>query len=247
MKLNGKKAIVTGAGRGIGRAIALTLAQEGADVAVADLDLKGAEHTADEIRALSRQALALKVDVANSHEVNQMVSTALEKFGRIDILVNNAGIFEVALVSEMTDEQWNKTMNVNLKSVFNCCRAVIKNMIGQRNGKIVSMSSIDGYRGYPEGAHYAASKAGIRGFTASLAKEVASYGICVNAVAPGEVETEMTKEELAQFRAEFLKQIPLGRIARPEEIAKVVVFLCTDDASYITGQTISVNGGWWVV
>jgi 3-oxoacyl-[acyl-carrier protein] reductase len=153
----------------------------------------------------------------------------------------------VALVSEMTDEQWNKTMNVNLKSVFNCCRAVIKNMIGQRNGKIVSMSSIDGYRGYPEGAHYAASKAGIRGFTASLAKEVASYGICVNAVAPGEVETEMTKEELAQFRAEFLKQIPLGRIARPEEIAKVVVFLCTDDASYITGQTISVNGGWWVV
>jgi 3-oxoacyl-[acyl-carrier protein] reductase len=247
MKLNEKKAIVTGAARGIGRAIAVGLAHEGADVTVADLDLRGAENTANEIRTLGRQALALKVDVANSSDVDQMVEAVKKKFGRVDILVNNAGIFEVALVSEMTDEQWNRTMNVNLRSVFNCCRAVIKTMIERRSGKIVSMSSIDGYRGYPMGAHYAASKAGIRVFTASLAKEVGSYGICVNAVAPGEVETEMTKEELAQYREEYLKQIPLGRIAKPEEIAKVVVFLCTEDADYITGQTISVNGGWWIV
>jgi 3-oxoacyl-[acyl-carrier protein] reductase len=247
MKLNGKKAIVTGGGRGIGRAISLALAHEGADVVVADLDLKGAEATAESVRALGRQAVAVKVDVSKSSDVNNMVSSGLEKFGRIDILINNAGIFQVAPVGEMTDEQWDRTLNVNLRSVFLCSRAVIKGMIEQRSGKIVSMSSIDGYRGYPLGAHYAASKAGIRAFTASLAKEVGSQGICVNAVAPGEVETEMTKEELSQYREEFLKQIPLGRIAKPEEIAKVVVFLCTDDASYMTGATVSVNGGWWIV
>jgi 3-oxoacyl-[acyl-carrier protein] reductase len=248
MNLINKKAIVTGASRGIGRSIAVALAQRGTDVAVNyNRDIDGAKATAKEIMALGRKALIVKADVANSLEVNQMVDKVLEEFGRIDILVNNAGIFEVALVHEMTDEQWDRTLNTNLKGVFNCCRAVVKHMIKQRSGKIVNISSIDAHRGYYGGAHYAASKAGIIAFTKSLAREVASYGICVNAVAPGEIETEMTREELNKFRDEFLKQIPLGRIGKPEDVAGVVVFLCSDEANYITGETINVNGGWWMI
>jgi 3-oxoacyl-[acyl-carrier protein] reductase len=243
-----KKAIVTGASGGIGRAIAVALALRGADIAVNyNRKLEEAKVTAKEIEALGRNALLVKADVANSLEVNQMIDKVLEEFGRIDILVNNAGIFEVALVHEMTDEQWDRTLNTNLKGVFNCCRAVVKHMIKQKSGKIVNISSIDAHRGYLGGAHYAASKAGIIGFTKSLAREVASYGICVNAVAPGEIETEMTREELNQFRDEFLKQIPMGRIGKPEDVAGAVAFLCTDEANYITGETINVNGGWWMI
>jgi 3-oxoacyl-[acyl-carrier protein] reductase len=248
MSLTGKKAIVTGSSRGIGRAIAIALAKKGADVAINyNKDIEGANVTAKEIQALGRKAVVAKANVANSQEVNQMVDKVLKEFGKIDILVNNAGIFEVALVHEMTDEQWERTINSNLRSVFYCCRAVVKHMIMQKGGKIVSVSSIDAHRGYASGAHYAASKAGIIGFTKSLAREVAQHGICVNTVAPGEIETQMTKEELEQFRVEFLKQIPFGRIGRPEDIAAVVAFLCTDDANYITGETVNVNGGWWMI
>jgi len=244
MKLNGKIAIVTGAGRGIGASIALTLAREGANVVIIDVDKQSAENVANKIKILGRQALALKADVSKSVEVNKVIKAAWKQFGKIDILVNNAGIFKEAQITRMREEEWDETMNINLKGVFNCCRAVIPYMIKQGNGKIVNISSIDARQGCVGYAHYAASKAGVIGFTRSLAKELAPYGINVNAVAPGIIETDMTKERIAKFRRDYERLIPLGRIGKPEDVAGVVLFLVSNEADYITGQTINVDGGW---
>lgn len=245
MKLKGKVAIVTGSGRGIGREIALLLAKEGANVVVTSRTQEEIEKVVKEIKALKVKALGVKIDVSNFKEVNQLVEKTIKELGRIDILINNAGIFESSPLFQMTEEQWNRMIGVDLKGVFNCARAVINQMIKQRYGKIVNISSIAGTSlGFSGSTHYSAAKAGIIGFTQALAMEVAQYGINVNSIAPGIIGTSMTITALGKKGLEdFAKQIPLGRTGKPEDIAKLLVFLVSDDASYITGQVITVDGG----
>ncbi|MEM2210295.1 MAG: 3-oxoacyl-ACP reductase FabG [Nitrososphaerales archaeon] len=245
MKLKGRVAIVTGAGRGIGRAIAITLAREGANIVVNDIDLQAAEETVKIIKAMGYEALAIKADVSNKNEVDSMIKKTLEAFGRIDILVNNAGIFSSTLIENITEQQWNRIMDVNLKGVLLCSQAVIKTMKNQRFGKIVNITSLAGkVGGIFSGADYAASKAGVICLTKSLAKQLAPYGINVNAIAPGVIETDMTKYWPKEVKESFLKQIPLGRFGKPEEVAEVVLFLVSDASNYITGEIIDVNGGY---
>jgi len=244
MRLDGKVAIITGAGRGIGRAIALALARDGADVVVNDVDLQSAEATADKVRAMGRRALPIKADVSVEEEVIKMVKTALKAFGKIDILVNNAAIFSSISLEDITEEKWDKTMKINLKSVFLCSQAVMKFMKRQRSGKIVNIASLAGkVGGIVAGADYAASKAGVICLTKSLAKQLASYSINVNAVAPAWIETDMMKDWPRETKEAVLRQIPLGRFGKPEEVAEAVVFLVSDGAGFITGATIDINGG----
>ena len=244
MRLDGKVAIITGAGRGIGRAIALALARDGADVVVNDVDLQSAEATADKVRAMGRRALPIKADVSVEEEVIKMVKTALKAFGKIDILVNNAAIFSSISLEDITEEKWDKTMKINLKSVFLCSQAVMKFMKRQRSGKIVNIASLAGkVGGIVAGADYAASKAGVICLTKSLAKQLASYSINVNAVAPAWIETDMMKDWPKETKEAVLRQIPLGRFGKPEEVAEAVVFLASDGAGFITGATIDINGG----
>ncbi|MEM0078768.1 MAG: SDR family NAD(P)-dependent oxidoreductase [Nitrososphaerota archaeon] len=243
-KLQNRVAIVTGAGQGIGKAIALALAKEGAKVVVSDItDL--IFDVAKEIEALGSEALPIKCDVTNPNDVNKMVKTTLEKFNRIDILVNNAGIYPFKPFIEMSEGEWDKVLNVNLKGVFNCTKAVVPKMVEQRYGKIINISSIAGaVVGFPQLAHYSASKAGIIGFTRALALELAPYGINVNAVAPGPIETPGTKILGKETLESFIKTIPLGRMGKPEDVANLVVFLASDDSSFITGQYIVCDGGY---
>jgi len=244
MRLDGKVAIITGAGRGIGRAIALALARDGADVVVNDVDLQSAEATADKVRAMGRRALPIKADVSVEEEVIKMVKTALKAFGKIDILVNNAAIFSSISLEDITEEKWDKTMKINLKSVFLCSQAVMKFMKRQRSGKIVNIASLAGkVGGIVAGADYAASKAGVICLTKSLAKQLASYSINVNAVAPAWIETDMMKDWPRETKEAVLRQIPLGRFGKPEEVAETVIFLVSDGAGFITGATIDINGG----
>jgi len=244
MRLDGKVAIITGAGRGIGRAIALVLAREGADVVVNDVDSFSAEATASEVRAMGRRALSITADVSVKEEVIKMVEIAIKAFGKIDILVNNAGIFSSIPLEDITEENWDKTMKINLKSVFLCSQAVMKLMKRQRSGKIVNIASLAGkVGGMVAGADYAASKAGVICLTKSLAKQLAPYGINVNAVAPAWIETDMMKEWPKETKESILKQIPLGRFGKPEEVAEAVVFLVSEGAGFITGATIDINGG----
>ncbi|MEM2935765.1 MAG: SDR family NAD(P)-dependent oxidoreductase [Candidatus Bathyarchaeia archaeon] len=244
MRLDSKVAIVTGAGRGIGRAIALALAREGADVVVNDVDLQSAEATANEVRAMGRRALSIVADVSNRKEVTKMVETTIKAFGKIDILINNAGIFSSIPLEDITEENWDRMMRINLKSVFLCSQAVMSLMKRQRSGKIVNIASLAGkVGGIVAGADYAASKAGVICLTKSLAKQLAPYGINVNAVAPAWIETGMMKDWPKETRDSILRQIPLGRFGKPEEVAETVVFLVSDEAGFVTGATIDINGG----
>ena len=244
MQLEGKVALVTGGSRGIGRAIALLLAKRGADVAINFAGNEAAaQATVDEIKALGRKAIMIKADVAVNAACVAMVDQVVQEFGKIDILVNNAGITRDGLLMRMKEEDWDAVLNTNLKSVYNCSKAAIKYMMKARAGRIVSISSVVGLMGNAGQANYAAAKAGIIGFTMALAKEVASRGITVNSVAPGFVNTDMTKV-LPEKVVENLKAaIPLAKFGEPEDIAKAVAFLVSDDAAYITGQTLHVDGG----
>ena len=244
MLLENKVALVTGASRGIGRAIAIQLAAEGAKVAINFAgNLAKAEEVKAEIESKGGEVLLVQADVSNSESVEGMVSKIIEKFGRIDILVNNAGITRDSLLMRMKDSDFDDVINTNLKGVFNCTKAVTKLMMKQRSGRIVNMSSIVALTGNIGQTNYAAAKAGIIGFSKSAAKEFAARGITVNVVAPGFIETDMTAAIPEKIKENMLKEIPLGRIGSPDDIANAVKFLVSDDAAYITGQVIRVDGG----
>lgn len=243
-KFEGKAAIVTGASRGIGREIALLLAKEGARVAV---NYSGSKDKADEvvqlITASGGEAFAIQADVSNAESVKVMVDQTIETFGSIDILVNNAGITRDNLLMRMKDDEWDDVININLKGVFLCTKGVTRQMMRQRAGKIVNVASIVGVSGNPGQANYVAAKAGVIGFTKTVAKELASRNINVNAVAPGFITTDMTDTLNEEVKNQMLTAIPLGKLGSPADVAKTVAFLLSDDAAYITGQTIHVDGG----
>jgi 3-oxoacyl-[acyl-carrier protein] reductase len=245
--LEGKVALVTGASRGIGRAIAIELAKNGADVVV---NYAGNEAAALEvvaaIEALGRSATAVKCNVASSAEVEAMVSGAIERFGKVDILVNNAGITRDNLLMRMKEEEFDEVIDTNLKGVFNCIKAVTRPMMKQRSGRIVNISSVVGALGNPGQANYVAAKAGVIGLTKSVARELASRNITVNCVAPGFIETDMTDKLTPELKEAMLKQIPLAALGQPEQIAKAVRFLASDESSYMTGQTLHVDGGMYM-
>jgi 3-oxoacyl-[acyl-carrier protein] reductase len=244
MDFQGKVAIVTGGRRGIGRAIAENFARLGADVVIADRDLVEAQCTAGEIAAMSHhQAIGLPVDVADSASASQMVEASLAQLGRVDILVNNAGVTRDTLIMRMDESDWDAVLDVNLKGAWNCCRAVVRAMMKQRYGRIVNISSVSGLAGQAGQTNYSASKAGLIGLTKALAREVASRGITVNAVAPGFVPTALTNDLPQELKDSMMKLIPLGRWGKPEEVAAAVTFLASDEAAYITGQVLSVDGG----
>lgn len=244
MNLVNKVAIVTGAGRGIGKAIAIALAREGANIIAIDIDIQTVEEVAREIKSLDRQALAIQVDVSDSKEVNRMVQSVLKKFKRVDILVNNAAIIKRGSIEDLTEEDWDRVMDVNLKGAFNCAKAVVGTMKKQRYGKIVNISSIAGKIGDLASAPcYGASKAGMACLAKSLARELASYGINANVVAPHAIETDMSKEWSEEKRKSIIADIPLGRLGEPEDVAEAVVFLVSDKAKFITGEVLDVNGG----
>ncbi len=239
-----KVAIVTGAGQGIGKAIAIALGRKGTKVVVADVsDLISA--VAKEIEALGSKALPLRCDVTNRESVENMTKSVLDNYGRIDILVNNAGIYPLKPFVEMTEKDWDRVFNVNIKGIFNCTQTVLPTMRGQRYGRIVNISSIAGtVIGYFNLVHYSATKAAIVGFTRSLALEVARDGICVNAIAPGAIETKAATEVVPKEVADqMIAAIPLGRWGKPEEIASAVLFLAGEESSYMTGQCIVIDGG----
>ncbi|MFH1783914.1 MAG: 3-oxoacyl-[acyl-carrier-protein] reductase [bacterium] len=243
MRLSSKVAIVTGAAQGIGKAIALALAAEGANIVVCDVNLEAAEKTAQEIGELGRQTMAVKGNVALYSEVEGFVNKVLDKFGKIDILVNNAGVTRDMLILRMKEADWDTVLSINLKGAFNCTKACSRTMLKQKSGKIVNIASVIGLIGNAGQSNYAASKAGLIGFTKSIAKELAPKGINVNAIAPGFIKTKMTEILSEEVKENLLRQIPLNKLGDPEDVAKAVVFLVSDEASYITGQVITVDGG----
>lgn len=247
MRLCGKVALVTGAGRGLGKAIAMRLSEEGAKVVIADLAEESCRAVQEEIAKKGGEALAIACDVGKREQVEPLFAKIVEAFGTIDILINNAGITRDALLNDLTDDQWDAVMNVNLKSMFLCTQLATRIMSEQKaSGKIVNIASIAGEMGNPGQTNYAASKAGVIGMTKSLAKELAKKNICVNAIAPGFIDSEMTQAVPDKVKEYFIKQIPLGRMGKPAEIAAACVFLASSEADYITGQVLRVNGGWYL-
>jgi len=243
VELIGKVALITGGAQGIGKAIALLLARNGADIVVTDVNLERAEETSGEIQALGRKGMALKADVSRLAEVEALVQTVVEKFGRIDILVNNAGIARDKLILRMTEEDWDAVLGVNLKGTFNCTKAVIKHMSKQRSGKVVNIASVGGEMGNAGQANYSASKAGVIGLTKTLAREFAQRGININAIAPGYIQTPMTDALPEKAKEELKRMIPMERLGQPEDVARAVLFLVSEASSYITGHVLNVNGG----
>jgi 3-oxoacyl-[acyl-carrier protein] reductase len=244
MMLKGKNVLVTGASRGIGRAIALELGRNGANVAVNYAGSKEkAEEVVNELKEMDVQAFAIQADVSSEADVKGMVKEVISQFGSLDILVNNAGITRDNLLMRMKEEEFDQVINTNLKGVFLCTKAVTRQMMKQKSGKIINVASIVGVSGNPGQANYVAAKAGVIGLTKTTAKELASRNILVNAVAPGFIATDMTEELTEEQKEAMLKLIPLERLGQPEDVAKVVRFLASDDASYITGQTIHIDGG----
>lgn len=243
-RINEKVAIVTGGAQGIGQGICFRLAEEGAKVAIFDLNLEEAGKTAREIERAGGTALALKVDVTKSAEVEAAVKQVVSKFGKVDILVNNAGLSLSCAVSKMSEETWDKVQDVNLKGAFLCCRAVMPYMKERRSGKIVNITSIAALRATPFAAHYGASKAGLVAFTQGLAMELGHRNINVNAVGPGIITTPLSEQEVPpEVREHLMSRIPLGRIGIPRDIANAVLFLVSEEASYISGQCLYVCGG----
>lgn len=243
MSLQGRVAIVTGAAQGIGRAIAETLAEAGADVVVADLDPTRSKDTVAAVEKAGRKALNLKVNVADANDTKAMAEQVIKDWGKIDILVNNAGITRDGLLLRMKEEDWNLVLQVNLNGTFHCTKAVLQPMTKQRYGRIVNIASIVGAMGNVGQANYAASKAAVIGFTKTVAREYASRNVTVNAVAPGFIDTAMTQGLVAEVKEALQKQIPLARLGTPADIANAVRFLVSEDASYITGHVLHVNGG----
>ena len=242
--LEGKVALVTGAGRGIGKAIALRFAQEGANVAFTDLAVNEAvEETVKEIEALGVKAKAYASNAANFEETHEVVKQVVEDFGRIDVLVNNAGITKDGLMMRMSEAQWDAVINVNLKSAFNFIHAVTPVMAKQRGGSIINMASVVGVHGNAGQCNYSASKAGMIGLAKSIAQELGSRGVRANAIAPGFIITEMTNQLSDEVKAEWAKRIPLRRGGTPEDVANIATFLASDMSSYVTGQVIQVDGG----
>jgi 3-oxoacyl-[acyl-carrier protein] reductase len=240
----GKVAIVTGGRRGIGRAIAEVFAQRGADIVLGDRQEDEAFAAADEIAAATGRTIqACYLDVAEHESAKSMVDCALSKFGHVDILVNNAGVTRDTLIMRMSEEDWDAVLDVNLKGAWNCARAVVRPMMKQRWGRIINISSVSGLAGQAGQTNYSASKAGLIGFTKALAREVASRGITVNAVAPGFVPTALTQDLPEELKDSMMKLIPLNRWGTPEEIAYAVAFFASEEAAYITGQVLSVDGG----
>jgi meso-butanediol dehydrogenase/(S,S)-butanediol dehydrogenase/diacetyl reductase len=254
MRFKDKVALVTGGATGIGRAICLKLAGEGANVAVADLDLERAKQVAEEIKKLGRQAIAIHVDVTKKYQVQKMVDTVVEKFGKIDYCYNNAGVSTMNPVVDMTEEEWDFNMDVNAKGIFLCCQAEAKVLIKQGFGKIINTASMGGKHGIPFLAHYCASKYAVIGFTKSLALELAKYKINVNCFCPGLVKTEMQDREVVweaklrgmtpeEVRDEYIRMTPLGRLETPEDVANIAAFLASEEADFMTGQAINITGG----
>lgn len=243
-KLEGKVAVVTGASRGIGRAIALKLAEEGAKVVV---NYSGSQAKAEEVVAMIQEnggeAIAVQASVSQTEEVTALMDAAVKTYGSLDILVNNAGITRDNLIMRMKDDEWDDVLNTNLKGVFLCTKAVTRQMMKQRAGRIINISSIVGVAGNAGQANYVAAKAGVIGLTKTTAKELASRNILVNAIAPGFIETEMTEQLPEDIKQGMLTQIPLAKLGQPEDIAKAVAFLASEDANYMTGQTLHIDGG----
>jgi len=245
LHLSDKVALVTGAGSGIGRETALLFAEEGAKVAVNDIFLDKAQEVVDEIKVKGGKAVAIKASVADFAEVSQMVEEVLRTFDKIDILVNNAGIYLAKPIQEMTEEEFDEVISVDLKGVYNCTRAVVNHMIDRRYGRVISISSVAGKVGSVANlSSYAAAKAGVMGFTKSIARELGKFNIAVNAVAPGTVDTPMLGPLRDTYREKIVKITPIARLAEPREMANVIVFLASDAASYVTGTVVTVDGGY---
>ena len=244
MNLVGKVALVTGGSRGIGRAIAVRLAKEGVDIALCARNTKTAESVALEVEALGRKCLVLRADVSDSEQANTLIETVLNDLGSLYVLVNNAGITRDNLLLRMKDDEWDSVIETNLKGAFNCSRAAARTLIKARSGRIINISSVVGIQGNAGQVNYASSKAGMIGLTKSLARELASRSVTVNAVAPGLVpDTGMTDELTTEVMESMLSKVPLGRPGKPEDVANTVAFLASSEADYITGQVISVDGG----
>jgi 3-oxoacyl-[acyl-carrier protein] reductase len=247
MKLKDQVAVITGSAQGIGRAIAEALANEGANIVVSDINLEMAQKTAEEIKqAFSVETLAVAANVAVLADCDKLIQQTLDKFSKINILINNAGITRDNLIIKMTEQEWDAVIGVNLKGVFNCTKAASRSMLKQRNGRIINIASVVGLMGNAGQANYSASKGGVIALTKTCAREFASRNILVNAIAPGFIRTAMTDALTDDVKKKLAEQIPLGRLGEAADIARVAVFLSSDDASYITGQVISVNGGMYL-
>lgn len=243
MLLENKIALVTGAGRGIGRQIALKMASQGASIIIADIDEKTMEDARQEVESLGVKAMAVKMDISDQDSVQAAVDKMLEEFGRIDILVNNAAIFRKAPFLEMSLEQWKQTTDINLTGLFNVTRAVAPGMAERGSGAIISIASVDAFQGCRDYSHYAMTKAGVVGLSRTLAQELGPHGVRVNVIAPGIMLTEMTRDRVEANKEAYLARVPIGRIGVPEDIANAALFLASEMSSYITGQVIHVNGG----